>query len=65
MKKFIIRATIESLVFSMCTTGLTALGYWFMGDRMTNPEVLISLAATFTGWFIWTVIETYVLKNKI
>ena len=64
MKKFIIRAIIESFVFSLCTTGLMALGYRFMGDKLTTPEVLISLAATFSGWFIWTVIETYIIDKK-
>ena len=64
MKKFIIRTTIESFVFALCTTGLSALGYYFMGDRLTTPEVLIFLAGTFTGWFIWSVIETYILKKK-
>ena len=64
MRKFIIRAFVESFVFALCTTGLMALGYRFMGDKLTTPEVLVSLAATFSGWFIWTVIDTYVLKNK-
>ena len=64
IKKFIIRATIESVVFSLCTTGLMALGYRFMGDKLTTPEVLVSLAATFTGWFIYTVIDTYILNKK-
>ncbi|MBR5844311.1 MAG: hypothetical protein IKY75_07005 [Bacteroidaceae bacterium] len=64
MKKFFIRASIESFVFALCTTGLTALGYRFMGDKLTTPEVLVSLAATFTGWFVWTVIETYIIDKK-
>ena len=64
MRKFIIRATIESVVFALCTTGLMALGYRFTGDKLTTPEVLVSLAGTFTGWFIWTVIETYIINKK-
>ena len=64
MRKFIIRAVVESFVFALCTTGLMALGYRFMGDKLSTPEVLVSLAATLSGWFIWTVIDTYVLKNK-
>jgi len=64
MRKFIIRATIESVVFALCTTGLTALGYRFMGDKLTTPEVLLSLALTFAGWFIWTIIDTYILNKK-
>lgn len=64
MRKFVIRAIIESVVFSLCTTGLMALGYRFMGDKLTTPEVLISLAATFSGWFIYTVIDTYILNKK-
>ena len=64
MKKFIIRATIESFVFALCTTGLTALGYRFMGDKLTTPEVFLSLASTFSGWFIYTIIDTYILKKK-
>ena len=64
MKKFVIRAIIESVVFSLCTTGLMALIYRFTGDKLTTPEVLVSLAGTFTGWFIWTVIETYIIDKK-
>lgn len=64
MRKFIIRATIESVVFALCTTGLMALVYRFTGDKLTTPEVLVSLAGTFTGWFIWTIIDTYVLNKK-
>ena len=64
MRKFIIRATIESVVFALCTTGLTALGYRFMGEKLTTPEVLLSLALTFAGWFIWTIIDTYILNKK-
>lgn len=64
MRKFIIRATIESVVFALCTTGLMALWYRFTGDKLTTPEVLVSLAGTFTGWFIWTIIDTYILNKK-
>lgn len=64
MRKFIIRATIESVVFALCTTGLMALGYRFTGDKLSTPEVLLSLALTFAGWFIWTVIETYIIDKK-
>lgn len=64
MRKFIIRATIESVVFALCTTGLTALGYRFTGDKLSTPEVLLSLAITFAGWFIWTIIDTYILNKK-
>ncbi len=64
MKRFIIGATIESAVFALCTTGLTALGYRFMGDKLTTPEVLLALALTFVGWFIWTVIDTYIIDKK-
>ena len=64
MKKFIIRTIIESVIFALCTTGLTALGYRFMGDKLTTPEVLINLAGTFTGWFIYSIIDTYILKKK-
>lgn len=64
MKKFIIRAVIESLVFSLCTTGLTALGYFLWNEKWGNTEIVLSLALTFVGWFIWTIIDTYILKNK-
>lgn len=64
MKKFIIRATIESFVFSLCTTGLTALVYYLWGEKWGNNELLITLALTFVGWYIWTIIDTYILKNK-
>ena len=64
MKKFLIRASIESFVFALCTTGLTALGYRFMGDKLTTPEVFVGLASTFSGWFIYTVIDTYILNKK-
>ena len=64
MKKFIIRATIESAIFALCTTGLTALGYFLWGESWGNNELLLTLALTFVGWYIWTIIDTYVLKNK-
>ena len=64
MRKFVIRAIIESFIFSLCTTGLMALGYRFTGDKFTTHEVLVSLAFTFAGWFIWTIIDTYIIDKK-
>ena len=64
MKKFIIGAAIQSFVFSLCVTGLTALISLFMNDRMNNDEILLTLLLTFVGWFVWTIIDTYILDKK-
>lgn len=64
MKKFIIGATIQSAIFSLCMSGLIALFYFFTGDRMTNEEVLLTLLIGFVGWFIWTIIDTYIIDKK-
>ena len=64
MKKFIIGAAIQSFVFSLCVTGLTALISFFMNDRMNNDEILLTLLLTFIGWFVWTIIDTYILDKK-
>ena len=64
MKKFIIGAAIQSFVFSLCVTGLTALISLFMNDRMNNDEILLTLLLTFIGWFVWTIIDTYILDKK-
>lgn len=64
MKKFLTIALAESFVFSLCFTGITALLRYFVNDRMTNEEVLLSLPLAFVGWFIWQIIRFYILKKK-
>ncbi len=64
MRKIIIRATIDSIVFALCFTGIITLIYFIKGDRLSNEEVLLRLPLAFVGWFIWTIIDTYILKHK-
>lgn len=64
MKNFIIRAFSESLIFSLCFTGITALLNYFFNRLLSNSEILLSILFSFIGWFVWIIIDTKLLKKR-
>lgn len=65
MKKKIIQALFESILFALLSTGLTALLHYCFEDKtMTAEEVGLSIILLFAGWLIWTYIRNQIINRK-